>query len=501
MSEHPRGPALEPGREQLRAWIDAFARFAVDHVERLPQMPAQGLDPVTARVRAQQVRAPIGEQPLPGGVAAIIERLEQASEAALLAPGPGYLAYVPGGGLPSAAIADLVANLLNRFTGLTAAAPAFARLEADVLEWLAAAFGYDTRARGLLLSGGSIANLSAVVTARLERLGEHADLRRAVVYTSDQAHHSVRKAVRLAGLPGHSVRAVEVDERLRLRPDALALHIAADRAQGLEPFLLVSAAGSTNTGAIDPLPALAQLCAREGLWHHVDAAYGGAFVLCEEGRRRLAGIELADSITFDPHKGMFLPYGTGCLLVRDGAALHRAHAGDAAYLQDFEEGDPQAAPSPGEHGPELSRPFRGLRLWLPLMLHGAAPFREALTEKLALAERFYRGLRALEDAGAPLEVVDAPQLSTVPFRLRREPHESQAAHDARNAAWLHAINGCGRVFLSSTALPTAHGPAFTLRACILSFRTHAVQVDHALHDVAHTLPGRSRGTLRDVPLQ
>lgn len=484
MSEHP----LEPGPERLREWIDAFARFAVDHVARLPQMPAQGLDPARAWARAREVRAPIGEGPLPGGIAAIIERLERGSEAALLAPGPGYLAYVPGGGLPTAAIADLVADLLNRFTGLTAAAPALARLEADVLQWLAEEFGYGPDARGLLTSGGSLANLAAIVTARLDRLGEEADLRQAVVLTSSQAHHSVAKAVRLAGLPSSAVVAVAVDERLRLRPDALQAAIEAARDAGRRPFMLVSSAGTTNTGAVDPLEALGRLCEREGLWHHVDAAYGGAFVLCDEGRRRLAGIERSDSITFDPHKGMFLPYGTGCLLVRDGAALHRAHAGEAAYLQDFEAGDELAAPSPSEHGPELSRPFRGLRLWLPLMLHGAAPFRDALQEKLHLAQRFAAGLRALAADGAPVEVVDEPQLSTVPFRLRRAPEQDQASADARNAAWLRAINDRGRVFLSSTALPTEHGPAFTLRACVLSFRTHAEHIEHALEDVARTIP-------------
>jgi aromatic-L-amino-acid/L-tryptophan decarboxylase len=484
MTHHP----LEPSAEQLHAWIDAFARFAVDHLTRLPQMSARGLPPAEARERARALQLAIPEQPLAGGVPAILEQLGPAFEASVLTAGPGYLAYVPGGGLPSAAIADLVSDLLNRFTGLAMAAPVLVRLETDVLDWLAAAFGYDAHARGLLCSGGSIANLSAVVTARLERLGEGFDLRQAVAYTSSQAHHSVGKALRLAGLPTTSLRAVAVDERLRLRPDALALAIAADRARGLQPFLLVSAAGTTNTGAIDPLPALGSLCQREGLWHHVDAAYGGGFVLCEEGRRRLAGIERADSITFDPHKGMFLPYGTGCLLVRDGAALRRAHSSDAAYLQDLEH-ELDAPPSPADHGPELSRPFRGLRLWLPLMLHGAAPFRHAVAEKLALAEHFHRGLWALAAAGAPIEIVDEPQLSVVPFRLRRAPGEPHADHDARTLAWLRAIHERGRVFLSSTTLPTPDGPALTLRACVLSFRTHAAQLDAALEDVAQTLPG------------
>lgn len=484
MSEHP----LEPDTRQLLSWIDAFARFAADHVERLPRMPARGMPLDDARARARELRVPIGEEPRPGGVPELVERLGQAFEASILTAGPGYLGYVPGGGLPAAAVADLVADLLNRQTGVEFASPALVRMEADVLEWLAAAFGYDARARGMLCSGGSLANLSAVVTARSERLGEGADLRQAVAYTSSQAHHSVGKALRLSGLPAASMRLVAVDERLRLCPRDLAERIAADRARGLQPFLVVSAAGTTNTGAIDPLPELAALCEREGLWHHVDAAYGGGFVLCDEGRERLRGIERADSITFDPHKGMFLPYGTGCLLVRDGAALRRAHTMEAAYLKDFAE-DPASAPSPTDHGPELSRPFRGLRLWLPLMLHGAGAFRRALTEKLALARRVHEGLQALVAAGAPVELVDAPQLTVVPFRLRRRPDEPAAEHDARNAGWLRAINERGRVFLSSTTLPSAAGPALTLRVCVLSFRTHAAEVERALEDVAATVPG------------
>src|SRR5262249_53354805 len=154
---------------------------------------------------------------------------------------------------------------------------------------------------------GSLANLAAVVSARHAHFGEGGNFGRAVVYTSTQAHHSVAKAVRLAGIPAGNVRIVEVDELFRMRPGALAATIRDDRARGLSPFLLIAAAGTTNTGAVDPLSSLADLCSDEGLWLHVDGAYGGAFVLCDEGRKRLAGIERADSITFDPHKGLFLP--------------------------------------------------------------------------------------------------------------------------------------------------------------------------------------------------
>lgn len=480
---------LEPDRITLEDWLRRMSAVGLDDISELDRASAVGAVSTEGIELADRSSTPIGEDPIPGGVDRIAEILSAAAGSGFRTNGPGYLAYVPGGGLPSSAIGDLVGGLLNRYTGVAAAAPALCRLEADVLGWLAKAFGYGPRARGLLTSGGSLANFSAIVTARHDRLGDDGDFRHAIVYVSDQAHHSVAKAATLAGIPAANVRAVATDARLRLMPDALAAAVAEDRTAGRRPFLLVSAAGTTNTGAVDPLVELSTLCRREGLWHHVDGAYGGAFVLCEEGRALLRGIEQADSITFDPHKGLFLPYGTGCLLVRDGEHLRRAHRGRAAYLQDIDALDHRGEPpSPTDFGPELSRPFRGLRLWIPLVLHGAGAFRRALAEKLELARRFHDGLKERVEQGLPVDIVDAPQLSTVPFRLRRSPGETRADHDQRNARWLAAINRRGRVYLSSTSLPFEDGAAFTLRVCVLSFRTHAAHVDACLEDLTATAP-------------
>ena len=216
---------------------------------------------------------------------------------------------------------------------------------------------------------------------------------------------------------------------------------------------------------------------------HVDGAYGGAFALCAEGRRRLAGIERADSIVFDPHKGMFLPYGTGCLLVRDRATLRKAHAESAAYLQDIAvtRTSPKAPPT---SAPSCRATSAGYGSGFPSMLHGAAAFREALHEKLDLARVFHDGLKRLREARLPLEIVDEPQLSVVPFRLERRGGESLPDWNRRNAALNEAINARGRVFLSSTLLPGQEGDVFTLRVCVLSFRTHATRIDQALEDVA-----------------
>jgi aromatic-L-amino-acid decarboxylase len=323
---------------------------------------------------------------------------------------------------------------------------------------------------------------TAVVAAREARLEADADLRLAVGYASVQAHASVAAAFRLAGLPLRNLRAVPVDDAFRLRPDRLLAMVGEDRARGFTPFIVVATAGSVNTGAIDPLPPIAALCADEKLWLHIDGAYGGAFVLCQEGRRRLRGMELADSIVFDPHKGLFLPYGTGCLLLRDGAPP--ARAGDHGYLRDVRsQGDEHAPASPADFGLELSRPFRGLRVWLPLMLHGAAAFREALAEKLELAATFHRGLEDLARQGLPVEIVAAPQLSVVAFRLSRLAAEPLDRWNRRNAVFLAAINAAGHCYLSSTLLPAVDGDAVTLRVCILSHRTHIEQIQHCLRDV------------------
>jgi aromatic-L-amino-acid decarboxylase len=476
-----RAGRLEPSRAQQEAWLAALSRFVLDHLDNLEDAPAAGpLDPAIAA----EVSRPIPEEPLPGGIDEVIRLLDRAASASLTAPGPGYLAYIPGGGIYGAALADFVADCLNRYTGLAAPAPALFRLEEDVLAWLCRAFGYGREARGLLTPGGSLATVSAVVAARHARFGDAGDFRRAIAYTSSQAHHSVWKAIRLAGIPAGNVRFIDVDADFRLRPHALAAAIDEDRARGQEPFLVIAAAGTTNTGAVDPLGPLADLCARRGLWLHVDAAYGGAFVLCEEGKRRLAGLERADSLTFDPHKGMFLPYGTGCLLVRDGQRLRDAHQVSAEYLQDLAGEHGPVSWSPAELGPELSRDFRGLRLWLPLMLHGAAAFRDALAEKLALAAHFTAELERRIAGGLPVELVARPQLSLVTFRARRRPDEALPDWNRRNAAFLAAINGRQRVHLSSTLLPVADGAAFTLRVCVLSFRTHQRHLDRCLEDLA-----------------
>jgi aromatic-L-amino-acid decarboxylase len=389
--------------------------------------------------------------------------------------GPGYLAYIPGGGLLQTAVADYIGDAVNRYVGVWAAAPGMVQLEANVIRWFADIVGYPAGASGFLTSGGSLANFGAIVTARHQLLGEQ--FLRGTIYASDQTHHSVEKAAALAGFPAANVRAVPSDDRFRIRVPALAERMEADVRSGSQPFLIVGNAGTTNTGAVDDLDALADLAARERLWLHVDAAYGGFFMLTERGRQVMHGISRADSITLDPHKALFLPYGTGSLLVREGERLRQAHALTAEYLPAMQ--DTQDLVDFCQVSPELSRPPRGLRVWLPLKLHGAAAFRRALDEKLDLAAWVTRELHGLAPA---IEVVADPQLSTVAFRLGR-PATDPEALNRLNRAFLERINARNRVHLTGTML----GDRFVLRICVVSFRTHMDRMEMCLEDIKAAL--------------
>jgi aromatic-L-amino-acid decarboxylase len=393
--------------------------------------------------------------------------------ASLNTASPGYLAYVPGGGLFESAVADLIALATNRYAGVWLAAPGLVQLEQNVLAWFADAVGLPTGHGGLLTSGGSMASLIAMVTARRERLPP--DFLRGVVYTSDQAHHSVWKAASLAGFPDERIRFLPSDEHFRLRLDALERAIDEDRRAGLSPFCVVGNAGTTNTGAVDDLDAMATIAATHRLWFHVDAAYGGFFVLTERGRAALRGIERADSVVLDPHKGLFLPYGTGCLLVRDREALRRTHQRQASYMPPMQN-DPDLVDF-CDLGPELSREARGLRVWLPLKLHGAGAFRAQLDEKLDLARHAAAALAAMP----AIDVVAPPELSLLAFRVRPSHigGDERAADEATRAVMAH-VNARQRVLLTGAEV---HG-RFVARMCILSFRTHQDRIDAALEDVA-----------------
>lgn len=455
----------------MRDMVDRSMERILAHIESLPVQPMHAT--TGGKKLARSLREPLPErgQPFEKLLRLLFGRVIPAS---LNTASPGYLAYIPGGGIFHAALADLIADATNRYVGVWAAAPGLVQIEENVIQWFCSMLGLPATAGGILTTGGSLANLIAVITARRERLPP--EFLGGVVYASEEAHHSVRKAAHLAGLLPDRVRAIPTDALFRLRPDALASAIARDRGAGLSPFLLVASAGTTSTGAVDDLDALAAVAEREGLHFHVDAAYGGFFALTERGRAALRGIERASSVTLDPHKSLFLPYGTGCLLVRDREALRRAHAAPARYLPPMqsEEGLVDFC----ELGPELSRDARGLRVWLPLAMHGAGVFRDALDEKLDLARWAADELRAMTG----VEMVAEPQLSLLAFRARRAG-ASDAEGDARSRRLLAKVNGRQRVLLSGTVVQGR----FVIRMCVLAFRTHKDRMEAAIEDVRASL--------------
>jgi aromatic-L-amino-acid decarboxylase len=459
--------SLELPRDELRALIDAASRRVLDYVESLPHQPSADVDGGAELARSLVEPLPERGRPYEELLDLVFQKVVRKGFGTA---GPGYLAYIPGGGLVHSAVAELVASAVNRYVGVFAAAPGLAQIEANVVRWFCDIVGYPETARGILTSGGSLANLSALVTARRERLPD--DFLSGLLYASDQAHHSIAKAAMLAGFPEENVRLIASDGTFRLRLDALAAAVAEDRAAGRRPFFVVGNAGTTNTGAVDDLEGLADLCAREGLWLHVDAAYGGFFLLTDQGRRTLAGISRADSVVLDPHKGLFLPYGTGSLLVRDGDALRRAHALSADYMPTMQE-DPDLVDF-NLISPELSREWRGLRVWLPIAMHGIGPFRRNLEEKLELTRWATEELRRIPG----IEILAEPQLSIVAFRLARPDLDADAGN-ALNRAFLEEINARKRVYLTGTTL----GGTFALRICVLSFRTHLDRMRDGLDDV------------------
>lgn len=425
--------------------------FVAGFLNRLPDEPAANFADAEALV-TDLLRTPPEK---PGELDELLARLGDAATYGLNPASGRFLAYFPAGGLPSAAVGEMVALILNRYTGYGALAPGLVAMEHSVIRWLCTEFGLPAGSGGLVMTGGSMATLPAVVAARDDRLAGATS--QGVIYVGEHAHHCIAKAAHIAGLGAGRIRTVASTSDLRMDVAAAAGHIDADRAAGLRPFMLVATAGATSTGLVDPLDELGALARREGLWFHVDGAAGAAYQLTDRGRARLAGIERADSLVLDPHKSLFLPYGTGLLLVHDEQTLRVPHAADREYLKDV--GRDARLPDYASLGPELSREWRGLRLWLPLHLHGVAAFRDALDEKIDLARWVHREL-----AGIPeLELAWVPDLTVVGFRHR----DGNAASERL----LERINGGGRIALSSTRI----GGECVLRVCPQGLRTHAEQ--------------------------
>jgi aromatic-L-amino-acid decarboxylase len=463
---------LDTGPDEMTRWLERLGGFSSRFLGGLPEAPA---------FRTLEGAVPLSRA-LPAGPADIDAVLAE-YEAAVLASGMNpvsgrFFGYVPGGAVPSAAVGDFLAALTNRYSGVYLASPGAAEIENLAVEWLRSMVGYPPEAWGTLTSGGTLAALGAMVAIRESR--PQPQWANGAFYTTGEIHHATPKALRTAGLAHVPLRTVRTDSELRMDVAHLRELVKADRAQGLRPWAVLSSAGTVNTGAVDPLTELAGVCREHGLWLHVDAAYGGFFALAEDGGKLVGGMEDADSVVLDPHKGLFLPYGCGAVLVRDGARLRGAFSFGGDYLEDVSD---RERSSPADYSPELTRHFRALRLWMSLKLHGVERFRAALEEKLMLARHAYERLSDLTG----LEMGPRPQLSIVSFRVRGEG-------DGATERLLKRILGRGRVHLSSTRL----GGRVFLRMCILCFRSHLADVEAAIGEIEAAL--RAGGVSRSRPV-
>ena len=470
MSEPSEPYPLDPSAERMTELVHEVARRTVEFLETLPAQPAYSNE--GGEALAQR----LAEAPPETGASleSILDLLfKEVIPCSLNTAHAGYFAYVPGGGLYSAAVAEYLAAAVNRFSGLWIAAPGAVELETQVVRWLAELLGMAPGSLGVLTTGGSMSNLLAVVAAREGLPGK--DVHKATFYASEQAHFCVPRAARVAGIPASNIRTIAVDDAFRMRVDRLAEAVAEDRDRGLVPFFVCASAGTVNTGTVDPLADIADVARAENLWFHVDGAYGGVFRLVPELQEMFVGLDRVDSFAVDPHKGLFLPYGTGALLMREVDRLGDAFACDAPYLPS-DQVDTSRLDFCGLT-PELSRDWRGLRLWLPLKLHGIAAFRGALRQKRAMASRAFDALSAEPD----FEAAAPPDLSLFAFRWKRGG--SLAAENQYNQRVLDRINAPRRVYLTPTTL---RGKLF-LRLCVLHLRTDESHLDDALKLIREAL--------------
>lgn len=381
-----------------------------------------------------------------------------------------HLGYIPGGGIFTSAIADFIAAITNPYASVYYASPGAATIENEVINWLKSVFLFPSNSAGCLSSGGSVSTLIAFTAARDKYKIKNEIIPKSVVYLSEQVHHSTQKALRIIGLEDVHFRYIPLDENHRIIPQKLNEIIEKDKKDGFNPFLIVATAGTTNTGSIDPLNDIADIAQQYKLWFHVDAAYGGFFILTSK-KELFKGIERADSLIVDPHKGMFLPYGVGAVLVKDANAILHSNYYTANYMQDgYNE---ELLNSSANLSPELTKHFRGLRVWLPMQFHGIEPFIACLEEKILLVNYFRNKLSELGFCLGP-----EPDLSVSYFWY---PFETDT--DEKNKKLMEEIHKDGSVFLSSSIINNK----FVIRIAILAFRTKKKTVDEAIEMIGHCL--------------
>jgi glutamate/tyrosine decarboxylase-like PLP-dependent enzyme len=381
---------------------------------------------------------------------------------------PRFFAFVPGPSNFVSVLADTIAAGHNIFAGSWLEASGPEAVELVTIEWLCQLTGFPSTAGGIFLSGGSVANLTALATAREVRLSGEQKLQ-GVVYLSDQTHSSIERALKLLGLSANQIRKIRSDENFRLCLNGLRSAILADRREGRLPFCVVANAGTTNTGAIDPLSELAKICREEDLWLHVDGAYGAAALFSQSHHHLLLGIREADSLTIDPHKWLFQPYDCGCLLLRERALLKQVFHLNPEYLEDAEPSEHEI--NLWDYGPELTRPFRALKLWMSLQVFGADAFSAAVERGIELAMIAERRLREIKG----WELITPAQLGIITFRHAPAGY-TKSELNTWNRELGRRISSLGHSLVLSTSIRGDR----VLRLCTINPRTRKEDIFSAL---------------------
>jgi glutamate/tyrosine decarboxylase-like PLP-dependent enzyme len=455
---------LDPSHEQRSIILKKAMDYANYFLNRLSELP--GYDGHTSFEKLSSM----GIEEKGKSIEAILEVLKTEVDVAGINSASGrHLGFIPGGGLWASSIADMLGDISNKYAGIAFSGPGQVKIESQVIRWMVGIIGYPSTAFGNLTSGGSIANLIAVKAARDFHAINSTNVKKAAIYFGDQTHHSVYKALNITGLHEAVLRKIPVDEHFRIDTTQLQTQIKKDKASGLTPFLVIASAGTTDTGAIDPLNEIADICTEYKAWFHVDAAYGGFFMLLDEMKDKLKGIERSDSLVLDPHKTLFLPFGSCAVVLRDRNILLSSNSSKASYLSDTEGMDDI---NPADTGIELTRPNRGLRMWLPLQLHGVAPFKACLQEKLLLSNYFYEQIGKMGFETGP-----QPDLTVSIFRY---PNDED---NHINQQLIDAIHEDGRVFLSSTVIKGK----LWLRCAVVAHRTHQKEIELALQVIKENL--------------
>jgi aromatic-L-amino-acid/L-tryptophan decarboxylase len=460
---------LDWGPGQARELTGAMLDLWSELLERMGELPVAPM--AAAGDVAAAMMLPIPEAPLSAREIAELLRPMVFDHSALCGH-PGFLAYISGSGTVPGAAADLLAAGLNPNVGGWSLSGGATELELHLMRWMAERFDLPAGAGGLMTSGGAASNFTALKAARDARApgdvrANGIDGLGLVLYASQEAHATIAEAADMMGMGERAVRSIPTDEAFRMRADELERAVADDLASGLHPFCVVATAGSTATGAIDPIPAVADICERHGLWLHVDAAYGGAAAFSPELRPLLAGIDRADTIAFDPHKWLYTPQSSACLLARDPQTLRAAFSIDAAYVREDAELSGRGV-NIGELGPQWSRAFLALKVWMSLAAHGTDAYARRIAHDVELARYLDDRVREHPD----LESMCPVTLSIACFRYAPAGVDD-AALDALNERLMIEIRRHGRTFPSNAVLNGRYG----LRACFVNHRTEADVVD------------------------